>query len=291
MILFDIIRRYKWDLGIALESEGHHFDSPVWNLHIIKAPRDRWYADPFILDVSDDYIFVLVEELEHRVNKGRITKLAIDKRTFKVADRKVILELPTHLSFPAVLRYADNVFIYPENSESGNSVLYKYDTVTDEMVPISLLSKDPLTDAVMFKYADTNYLISTRVPEQNGRTVCIYQSADIISEYTEVQQIKLNDNTARSAGDVFIADGKIIRPAQNCNGGYGVGLVFQELIRKADGCFFLEEIIRHNPPAGYIGMHTYNTYKGYAVVDLHARRYPSIYKALKMIKRLFDSKF
>lgn len=291
MILFDIIRRYKWDLGIACESEGHYFDNKNWKFHIIKAPRDRWYADPFILDVTDDYIYVLVEELEHKVNKGRIAKLTIDKNSYKVRERKVILELSTHLSFPAILRDADNVFIYPENSESGSSLIYKYDIIGDEMVPVSLLSTDPLTDAVMFKYADMNYLISTKVPEQNGSIAYVYQSADKISGYAEVQQIRLNDNTARSAGDVFSAYGKTIRPAQNCNGGYGVGLVFQELIRKADGTFSLNEIIRHNPPAGYVGMHTYNSYKGYTIVDLHSRRYPSVYKVLNSIKIFLNLKF
>lgn len=36
MKLFDLIRRYKWDLGIALKSEGHRFDAPEWNFQFQK---------------------------------------------------------------------------------------------------------------------------------------------------------------------------------------------------------------------------------------------------------------
>ena len=62
MKFFELVRRYKWDLGIAFEAEGHRYDASEWNFHIIKAPKDRWFADPFILDVTDTVIIVLVEE-------------------------------------------------------------------------------------------------------------------------------------------------------------------------------------------------------------------------------------
>lgn len=287
MKLFEYLRRYKWDLAIVDETDNRFYNSNKLNFHIIKAPCDRWFADPFILDVTDDYIYVLVEELSHATNKGRIAKLTIDKLSYKVLDVKIVLELSSHLSFPAIYRRGTDVFVYPENSASNQLIIYRYDFDSDMLFPVECLASKPLTDAIMLDYNGKHYLFATQIPEQNGNTLYLYKALDKIGIYQECQQIVFNDNTARSAGD-FIFDGsKIIRPAQNCNSAYGVGLVFQELFLDENGKFVIKELSRQSPPKGYIGMHTYNTYKGYTIIDLHARRFPLLHKALQDFKVLY----
>lgn len=288
MKLFDIIRRYKWDLGIALKSEGHRYDAPEWSFHIVKAPKNKWYADPFILDVTSDNIIVLVEEFTYNINRGRLAKLIIDKNTYKLKSEKIILDLSTHLSFPAILRIRDSVYIYPENSASGKSTLYRFNPKDDSLVVVNTLSDLPLTDAIITEIEGHYYLLATKIPTQNSNELTIYESNEKIGSYYPIQAISLSDNTARSAGDIFVDGNKIIRPAQNCNGGYGVGLVFQEVTREDNGQIVLKELFRRSPYANYIGMHTYNQYKGYVIVDLHARRHPLLHKILLTIKRIFN---
>lgn len=289
MKLLEIIRRYRWDLGIAVESEGHCFDNPDWHLHIIKAPFNRWFADPFILDVTEDMLYVLVEELEHKTNKGRLAKLTIDSHSFKLLEVKIILELPTHLSFPAIYRIDNDIYIYPENSASGKSFIYKYDISNDRLQPYCKISDSPLTDAVMLDFNGRNYMFATKIPEQNDNKIIVCESKEKISIYDEIQTICLPDKSARSAGDFIREGNRVIRPAQNCNGGYGVGLVFQEVSCDDNGLFVVRELFRKNPPSGYIGMHTYNSFKGYAVVDLHRRRFPRLHEFLLAIKHLMKN--
>ena len=286
MKFFELVRRYKWDLGIAFEAEGHRYDASEWNFHIIKAPKDRWFADPFILDVTDTVIIVLVEEFSYRINRGRLAKLIIDKETFQLKSMKIVLDLNTHLSFPAILRDGTDIYIYPENSASGSSMLYKYNSEDDSVSAIKQLSNQPLTDAIITKIDDSSYIFTTEIPTQNGNKLSIYTALDDMESYKLIQNITLFDNTARSAGDIFVDNGKIVRPAQNCNGGYGVGLVFQEIIKDSKGDFVLKELFRRKPIKNYIGMHTYNQYKGCYVVDLHARRYPYLHKCLQFLKNL-----
>lgn len=286
MKFFELVRRYKWDLGIAFEAEGHRYDASEWNFHIIKAPKDRWFADPFILDVTDTVIIVLVEEFSYRINRGRLAKLIIDKETFQLKSMKIVLDLNTHLSFPAILRDGTDIYIYPENSASGSSMLYKYNSEDDSVSVIKQLSNQPLTDAIITKIDDSSYIFTTEIPAQNGNKLSIYTALDDMESYKLIQNITLFDNTARSAGDIFVDNGKIVRPAQNCNGGYGVGLVFQEIIKDSKGDFVLKELFRRKPIKNYIGMHTYNQYKGCYVVDLHARRYPYLHKCLQFLKNL-----
>ena len=286
MKFFELVRRYKWDLGIAFEAEGHRYDASEWNFHIIKAPKDRWFADPFILDVTDTVIIVLVEEFSYRINRGRLAKLIIDKETFQLKSMKIVLDLNTHLSFPAILRDGTDIYIDPENSASGSSMLYKYNSEDDSVSVIKQLSNQPLTDAIITKIDDSSYIFTTEIPTQNGNKLSIYTALDDMESYKLIQNITLFDNTARSAGDIFVDNGKIVRPAQNCNGGYGVGLVFQEIIKDSKGDFVLKELFRRKPIKNYIGMHTYNQYKGCYVVDLHARRYPYLHKCLQFLKNL-----
>lgn len=286
MKFFELIRRYKWDLGIAFEDEGHRYDASEWNFHIIKAPKDRWFADPFILDVTDTVIIVLVEEFSYRINRGRLAKLIIDKETFQLKSMKIVLDLNTHLSFPAILRDGTDIYIYPENSASGSSMLYKYNSEDDSVSVIRQLSNQPLTDAIITKIDNNFYIFTTEIPTQNGNKLSIYSALDDMESYKLIQNIILFDNTARSAGDIFVDNGRIVRPAQNCNGGYGVGLVFQEIIKDSKGDFVLKELFRRKPIKNYIGMHTYNQYKGCYIVDLHARRYPYLHKCLQFFKNL-----
>ena len=284
MKFFELVRRYKWDLGIAFEAEGHRYDASEWNFHIIKAPKDRWFADPLILDVTDTVIIVLVEEFSYRINRGRLAKLIIGKETFQLKSMKIVLDLNTHLSFPAILRDGTDIYIYPENSASGSSMLYKYNSEDDSVSVIKQLSNQPLTDAIITKIDDSSYIFTTEIPTQNGNKLSIYTALDDMESYKLIQNITLFDNTARSAGDIFVDNGKIVRPAQNCNGGYGVGLVFQEIIKDSKGDFVHTVLVRRKPIKNYIGMHTYNQYKGCYVVDLHARRYPYLHKCLQFLK-------
>lgn len=284
MKLFDWIRRYKWDLAIVLETEGHQYDSSKWNFHIIKAPHNKWYADPFILDVTNDNIVVLVEEFTYNINRGRLAKLIIDRKTYKIKSEKIILDLSTHLSFPAILRLGDDIYLYPENSASGKSTLYRYNPQGDSFVVVNTLSDLPLTDAIMAEIGGHNYLFATKIPTQNGNELTIFESANKIGNYCPIQTIILADNTARSAGDIFVDGNRIIRPAQNCNSSYGVGLVFQEVIKDENGNFVIKELFRKSPLKGYIGMHTYNQHKGYVIIDLHARRHPILHKILQKVK-------
>lgn len=286
MKLFDLIRRYKWDLGIALKSEGHSYDAPEWNFHIVKAPKNKWYADPFILDVTSDNIIVLVEEFTYSINRGRLAKLIIDKKTYKLKSEKIILDLSTHLSFPAILRTGDSIYIYPENSASGKSTLYRFNPKDDSLVVVNTLSDLPLTDAIITEIEGDYYLFATKIPTQNSNELTIYESNEKIGSYHPIQTMNLSDSTARSAGDIFVDGDRIIRPAQNCNGGYGVGLVFQEVTKDSEGHIAIKELLRKLPYANYIGMHTYNQYKGYVIVDLHARRHPVLHQLLLTIKRI-----
>ncbi len=72
---------------------------------------NRWYADPFILDYDDQEIILLVEDFSDTDKKGKISKLVIDRKSMRIKDVRIILELDSHLSFPVIERREDAIYI------------------------------------------------------------------------------------------------------------------------------------------------------------------------------------
>lgn len=89
--------------------------------------RDRWFADPFIVDADDKAITLLVEDFSLQTLKGSISELTIDRATWKICQRRTVLEEPLQLSFPYIVRReGDWVWFMPESSRANRLSLYCY---------------------------------------------------------------------------------------------------------------------------------------------------------------------
>lgn len=274
--LISKLTRHHWDLAFVEPLDGNWL-SGTWRYQKVKnTSREQWFADPFILDITDKTIILLVEEYTYSLKRGRIAKLTIDRKSMKITEIKIILDLPTHLSFPAILRYNGEVYIYPENNESGALKAYKYNLTDDSLQLVSSLAEAPLTDAILVTDYPEPYIFSTIMTDSrgNGSAVYVYKSNSILGKYEIDSKVELPERIARSAGALFRIDSRIVRPAQLFDGErYGAGLSFQE-VSFNDGSFMFREICRVLPFKGYTGMHTFNIYKDYAVVDCCAKNHP-----------------
>jgi hypothetical protein len=231
---------------------------------------DRWFADPFILKIADGEIVLLVEEKYEPIRRGRIARLVVDQTTYQLKSTEVIFEPQTHVSFPAIIRHEGEIYLYPENSDKGKGVLklYKYNERDKKVEEVALLCKEPLTDAIITTQFDAPYLFATKCPCPNNNVLNIYRSDAWDGPYEPYNAFVFKDNTARGAGDLFQMDGKWIRPAQDCNGGYGKGIVLQE-IEYEHGKFNFIERKRFYPNSWKYrsGLHTLNVQGPIVVVD------------------------
>lgn len=279
-----VFSRSIWNIGfIDISKAADLFKE--WDIQQLKHNEKRWFADPFILDVTNHEIMILVEEMEFNREKGRIAWLRVDKKTYDLLEYKILLELESHLSFPAIIRRNDEVYVYPENSESGKLSLYRYDFSKNVLVEEKEMISLPLTDAIYYRVKNGEYILSTKMPDPNGGCLCIYKKGSD-GNYMQTQSVLFSDNTARNAGDIFCLGGKLIRPAQNCNEYYGKGIAFQE-VSNINSIFSFKELGRVSVPKGYNGMHTFNTYKGVTVVDLRRPVHPFIHSTFLKMRRLF----
>ena len=263
-IIRKILQRYvlqDWNIAIAERNDDLSLKNIRWMKHNY---NDRWFADPFIIDDTEDAYIVLVEEYMHATRLGRLARLTVSKKDCCLLKNETILDIETHLSFPNPIIVDGKVYIYPENGAAGNTKYYAYGK---ELKQEGVLSELPLADATITEMKGQYYIFATLGEECNGNNLRVYKSNAPLSCYMECQQIRFKDNTARRAGNVFEWNGQLISPAQVCNNDYGEGVSLQ-VLEENDGQISLKEIKRMMPPTKDYpeGFHTYNVYKDNVVV-------------------------
>lgn len=265
----------SWHLGFVVGGlDGVFLDVPLI-VNWVKSPyNDRWFADPFILDVTDNNIFLLVEEVRYKYPTGRIAKLTIDKSSFEIVKNDTILELPTHLSFPNILRKNGKIYVYPENCHSGKQDIYEYNPNTEKLDFIQTICKDVIWDAVMTDRFGKCQLFTAK---SNDYSLDIYDwnEAEKLFEYSN--SISSNSKNMRMAGQFFEYNGNLYCPSQNCERTYG-GSVEIKKIQKGGGEINFELIkTLYSPHKKYKeGLHTLNEYKGVVVIDVIGYNHPTI---------------
>ena len=252
--------------------------------------KDRWFADPFILDITNNEIIVLVEEWYDPIQRGRISKLTIDKQNFELKNLKVMIEADFHLSFPAIDRRPDGIYIHPESSATNNLELYKYDPKTDSFSKVSTLSDLPLTDSVCNNYFGQELMFSTKLPDANGKELGIYCWDTEKKQYVLKEYHHFNENISRMAGNFFEYQGSIYRPAQVCIKSYGDAVSIQEVSYKQNEGWRFNEVRRIYSPNRDLdlGFHTFNLYNNVIVIDAIGYRRAKICHLLRTLKHLYN---
>ncbi len=283
-----IYNRNRWNLAFFEDNAYEEvLNGNYRKIHWMKYnERDRWFADPFILSVTDKHIVLLVEEFSYRINRGRIAKLIVDKSSFHLLDMKIILDLDTHLSFPMIYRKNNEVFVLPENSASGKSTLYKFDFSNEKLIPVSVICNEPLTDAIFHKVGDQLYIFATKQPNPNGKTLSVYKVDKNTWRISKTDMIDFDRNVARNAGSIFIHDGEIFRPAQDCDGSYGKGVVIQKITFSPNNRKFIFTDNSALYPFNFkyqLGLHTLNCHDGMFVIDGRGLLYPILGRMVRPI--------
>lgn len=280
--LKDIINRLynrftlqRWNVGFIPETIDEILEGKPITMNICKHNyKDRWFADPFILDVTDDIVYLLVEELYNKWGKGRISKLTIDRKANCILLVEPILQIESHLSFPAIQRVGGNkIYIYPENAKGEGLPMYEYCHRSNNIELVRVISTRPLADAIITNVLGEETMFATEIPSHNGN--CLNQYRILDSDVEKIAQYVFPGNIARNAGDWLKYDGKIYRPAQDCNKQYGGAVVLQE-VENVNGSLRFNDIrrIKSSNCRYTTGCHTFNHYKGVTVVDVHGYVYP-----------------
>ena len=286
--LLDYIKAIRYNIGFVEENVDDVINGKPITVNWLKhSYKDRWFADPFILDVTDDEFVVLVEEWYDPIQRGRISKLIVDRNTYELKSLKVMIDEGFHMSFPAITRKPDGIYIQPECGATHRLVEYKYNEEQDHFEKINVISDVPLTDSVRNTLFNEDLMFSTKLPDANGKELGIYYWNKSQSRYQIKDYYHFQENLSRMAGNFFVCNGKIYRPAQVCIESYGDAVSIQEVTYNNEKWIFRELRRIYSPhPDMNLGFHTFNVYNGIIVVDAVGYRRPNLCRLLRKMKHL-----
>ena len=280
--------RSRWELGFVRGGLDSVFSDSKLEVDWIENPyADRWFADPFVLDVTDDYVYVLAEEWEFRTQKGRIAKLSVNRRTLRIDDYVILLELPTHLSFPNILRKDGRVYVYPESCYSGKLDLYEYDPHQERLIPVQTICDDAVWDASIVDVAGVPLLFAAKT---NDYYLDVYAWDAGQGRFVFSQSIQSKDKSSRMAGQPLEYQGKLYIPTQYCEKVYGGGVVIKEVLASGDTLTFEPVKRLESPhPKRKAKLHTLNGYKGVFIIDVGGFDHPWLGNTMRAFRHLWKS--
>jgi len=290
-LLRDIKNDSNWNIGFCeMTPEELVKSRKLYKIQWMKHRyKDRFFADPFILDVTDNEIVMFSEEFVFAAPPGLLVELILDKKTKVLKQRYELLKLSTHLSYPAIIRDGETIYVYPENGASGQLNIYKYDAKKHSLVEPHCILDLAVADSTIYKCDDNTYLLTATKFPNNQEGVFAFKSNSITGPFEQVGTVPFNylRSCSRPAGNFFKTNNILFRPAQDCVIRYGAATTIMSFNPES-----LEEeeafVLKPSNYAFNLGLHTINFHKDLCVIDGCGFLYPTtgrIY-ASPLIERL-----
>lgn len=240
----------------------------------ITPPKDRIWADPFIYNKNGKY-FIFIEEMLIKQNKGFISVMELN--TDGTFTKPIpIIENEYHMSYPFLFEEKDHLYMIPETGSNKTIELYKcLDFPYKWEFQKVLIEGEKAVDTTVFKH-NNKFWIFTNKKEMVGASaheeLFLYYADDIINGKWIAHPknpIVSDVRYARPAGNIFVKDNKIYRPAQNCSKRYGYGINIQEIMTLNENEYEEKNIdsIFPNWADDLLGTHTLNYCEGLTVID------------------------
>lgn len=256
----------------------HHYDIAYRTekngiFKVIDNPPFGWVADPFLVEYQGAiYLFAEIFLCLSERN-GVIGYCKYEEGKF--GEWTVSMDRHWHLSYPNVFVEDEKLYMIPESYQLGEVVKYELVEFPNKWKKVcTYISDVEYCDSTFLEYKDGNQYMFTfeRKAGSAAGNGYIFQISDgKLSNKRLFSDCLLG---ARCGGKVIEENGVYIRVAQDCEGGYGSGLVFFE-IDEIQPEFREHEIKRLYPTdiaidsdKEYTGLHTYNRLRNIEVIDL-----------------------
>ena len=217
---------------------GRHPESGWTNL-----PDDvvHFYADPFPFEWKDR-MFLFVEDFDHRLGRGVISVVEFDERGPRHAPRPV-LDIEVHLSYPFVFEHAGEIWMIPESLGRRSIDLYRAETFPGRWSLESTLVADiAASDATLLKQGGEWWMMATVQEDPLGSwsdALYLWRAPTPLGPWIahKGNPVLVDIASARPAGRVVRRGGRLVRPVQDCRGGYGAALALATITRLDEDAF------------------------------------------------------
>ncbi len=257
-----LFRHEQWGVGIVdqpIEAflEQNQCPPARW---IENRDRERFIADPAGVVETDGY-GIFVEDLEQRQYRGKVTYYRYtDEGGFEGPDD--VLTESHHLSYPYIIEHEGKIYCAPESAAANEVALYELTAYPSGWKKVAtLLENYAALDSTIFQFEGRWWMFSATRVASGAYSLVAFYADDLFGPWQPhaLNPLSTDIATSRPGGKPFVADGKLIRPAQDCSRTYGGALALMHVARLTP-TEFSEELVRvvsPDPNAPYNeGFHT-----------------------------------
>jgi hypothetical protein len=218
---------------------------------------ERYFADPFPWPGTG---MILCEDMPRAGGTGRIVSVA------PVSDRLSaplvpVLDDGRHHSYPCTLPVGDAIYCVPEAPQRGGTQIYRL--LSDGcLTPVAAVAPQAkLADPTLFRYQDKWWIACTDLDIGLHDNLCLLHAPAPEGPWRAHRKwpVKIDIRGSRPAGTVFLHNGRLVRPAQDCAGSYGAGIALHEVtsLTETDFAETLIGVLRPDPDGPFPdGLHT-----------------------------------
>ena len=233
-----------------------------------------FYADPFVLE-HDGRCHVFFEDFSAATRKGVIARLEI-AADGTASSPRVVLDQPTHLSYPLLILHGGVVYMLPEMGAARRLQLFRADPFPDTWVEDRvLLDGTVVADATPILHEGVWWIFAS-LNDDGGSSwdqLALYHAPDLLGPWTphHANPVLIDAGAARPAGAMWHDGRTLMRVAQDCRDGYGRGLAICRVDRLDEDGFAQTVVARLGAPPGSaaFGAHTLNSGGWIEVIDLN----------------------
>lgn len=259
--LLERISREEWNIGVirqtARDIVERGIEHPVYWLESLRP----WYglADPACYIRRDDLRIIFAERLNWLTGRGEIWTAQLPVHSMMISDLKPWVKADVHLSYPFPIIDPDskNIAFTMETGNAGSLYLWRQ-TKTGGWSRITLLDR-PAIDPTIWRGNDRWWLFCTFADDEPDRKLHLFHAERLDGPWISHPDnpVKSDLASARSAGPLFMAGDRLIRPSQDSTQSYGGAVILNAVTELTPTSFHEYPIRRLMPHSDYPdGLHT-----------------------------------
>jgi hypothetical protein len=226
------LRRVTWSIVWQERSEPATGAAEFRPGGALVPTRNRFFADPFLVD-GEGGRWLFYEDYRRDLRRGVIAVTQLDGSPPEPGP--TVVEAPHHLSYPFVFRAEGEHFMVPESARAEVVTLLRARRFPHDWEPeATLLAGMSAYDPTLLRHEGRWYLFAA-VPADGSYPdeLHVFWSEELRGPYRPhaLNPVVSDVCCARPAGRILRDGDRLLRPGQDCAGGYGSALVLSEILR------------------------------------------------------------
>ena len=221
--------RQQWNIGVVNKSIQSFVEEKEYEVEWFPIADGTYYlADPFGAIISGE-MFIFMEEYDHNKRKGKISYVKLNERNNPLKI-KTAIENSYHMSYPYIFEYKKEVYSIPETYENNEATIYRVRTPSNWERKHTIVEGIDVVDPSLIEYDGKWWLFFTRA--YDDANLYLWYTEDLFGDWRPHKNnpIKSDIRSSRPGGTMFIHDGRLYRPAQDCEKYYGVNIVINQVM-------------------------------------------------------------